>query len=126
MDYVRYCLASNLRLRRSILQSVSGRASPIWQISRQVLSPIWRRGEIFPYEQAILKISSALKIEPWKLFLDPQKQDMFFTRDEVFQWWKDSRERLLGLSPKQAEEKSDSSLARTKPRLKIDKLCSAF
>ncbi len=33
---------------------------------------------------------------------------MFFTRDEVFQWLEDSRERLLGLSPKQAEEKSDS------------------
>lgn len=107
MDYVRYCLASNLRLRRSILQMSQEELAHLANLSPGFIANL-ETGRNFPSSKAILKISSALKIEPWKLFLDPQKQDMFFTRDEVFQWLEDSRERLLGLSPKQAEEKSDS------------------
>jgi len=48
----------------------------------------------------------ALKIEPWKLFLDPQKQDMFFTRDEVFQWWKDSVNDCWGFLPNRPKRRA--------------------
>ncbi|SLM17527.1 hypothetical protein SPIRO4BDMA_40096 [uncultured spirochete] len=107
MDYVRYCLASNLRLRRSILQMSQEELAHLANLSPGFIANL-ETGRNFPSSKAILKISSALKIEPWKLFLDPQKQDMFFTRDEVFQWLEDSRERLLGLSPKQDEQNDES------------------
>jgi transcriptional regulator with XRE-family HTH domain len=103
MDYVRYCLASNLRLRRSILQMSQEELAHLANLSPGFIANI-ETGRNFPSSKAILKISSALKIEPWKLFLDPQKQDMFFTRDEVFQWLEDSRQRLLGFSPMLNEE----------------------
>lgn len=63
-------------------------------------------GRNFPSSKAILKISAALKVEPWKLFLDPQKQDAFFTREEIFQWFEDSRKRLLGY-PQFQEERQE-------------------
>ncbi len=107
MDYVRYCLASNLRLRRSILQMSQEDLAHLANLSPGFIANL-ETGRNFPSSKAILKISSALKIEPWKLFLDPQKQDMFFTRDEVFQWLEDSRDRLLGLSPKQDEHNGES------------------
>jgi transcriptional regulator with XRE-family HTH domain len=103
MDYVRYCLASNLRMRRSILQMSQEELAHLANLSPGFIANL-ETGRNFPSSKAILKLSSALKIEPWKLFLDPQKQDMFFTRDEVFQWLEDSRQRLLGLPPKPSEE----------------------
>ncbi len=105
MDYVRYCLASNLRMRRSILQMSQEELAHLANLSPGFIANL-ETGRNFPSSKAILKLSSALKIEPWKLFLDPQKQDMFFTRDEVFQWLEDSRQRLLGLPPKPSEEEA--------------------
>jgi transcriptional regulator with XRE-family HTH domain len=72
--------------------------------SRAELSPGFvanlETGRNFPSSKAILKIATALKIEPWKLFVDPQKQDLFFSRDEVVQWLEDSRKRLFGNQPR--------------------------
>jgi len=95
MDYVRYCFASNLRLRRVILQMSQEELAHLANLSPGFIANI-ETGRNFPSSKGILKISSALKVEPWKLFLDPQKQDMFFTRDEVSHWLEDSRKRLFG------------------------------
>ncbi|MFZ5861054.1 MAG: helix-turn-helix domain-containing protein [Spirochaetota bacterium] len=103
MDYVRYCLASNLRLRRAILQMSQEELAQRADLSPGFIANI-ETGRNFPSSKAILKISAALKIEPWKLFLDPQKQDLFFTRDEIFQWFEDSRKRLFGYPQNPEEE----------------------
>ena len=108
MDYIRYCLASNLRLRRAILQMSQEELAQRADMSPGFIANI-ETGRNFPSSKAILKISAALKIEPWKLFLDPQKQDMFFTRDEIFQWFEDSRKRLFGYLPDMEKEQKEES-----------------
>ena len=108
MDYVRYCLASNLRLKRTILQMSQDELAHLANLSPGFIANL-ETGRNFPSSKAILKISSALKIEPWKLFLDPQKQDMFFTRDEVYQWLEDSRQRLLGFPATLDEQEKGSN-----------------
>lgn len=68
-------------------------------------------GRNFPSSNAILKIASAMKVDPWKLFVDPQKQELFFSRDEVDQWLADSRKRLLGQDPIDGHSIYNDSLA---------------
>jgi transcriptional regulator with XRE-family HTH domain len=56
-------------------------------------------GRNFPSSLVILKIASALKVDPYKLFVDPLKKDLFFTREEVEEWLRDSQRRLFGYGP---------------------------
>jgi len=103
MDYVRYCLSSNLRVRRAILGISQEELARRANLSSGFIANL-ETGRNFPSSKAILKIASAMKMEPWKLFIDPQKQEMYFSRDEVFQWLEDSRKRLLGEDPTENRE----------------------
>ncbi len=104
MDYVRYCLSSNLRVRRAILGISQEELARRANLSSGFIANL-ETGRNFPSSKAILKIASAMKMEPWKLFIDPQKQEIYFSREEVFQWLEDSRKRLLGEDPTENRER---------------------
>ncbi len=77
MDYVRYCLSSNLRVRRAILGISQEELARRANLSSGFIANL-ETGRNFPSSKAILKIASAMKMEPWKLFIDPQKQEIYF------------------------------------------------
>lgn len=103
MDYVRYCFSYNLKIRRSALQMSQEQLARLAGVSPGFIANI-ETGRNFPSSLVILKIASALKVDPYKLFVDPLKKDLFFTREEVEQWLKDSQRRLFGYGPSQEKE----------------------
>lgn len=115
MDYVRYCLSSNLRVRRAILGISQEELARRANLSSGFIANL-ETGRNFPSSKAILKIASAMKIDPWKLLVDPQKEEVYYSRDEVDQWLEDSRKRLLG------EEPLDRRRKRNSPRQSSDDL----
>ncbi len=114
MDYVRYCLAHNLRVRRSTLQMSQEELARQAGVSPGFIANI-ETGRNFPSSLVILKIAAALRVDPFKLFIDPSKQDLLFTREEVEQWLRDSQRRLFGYGPSEPSSEKPNNPRESEP-----------
>lgn len=94
MDYIRYCLSNNLRQRRITLQISQEDLAHRSGVSPGFIANL-ETGRNFPSSEILLRIASVLQIEPYKLLMDPERQDVVYTQEEILQWIKESAAHLL-------------------------------
>lgn len=82
MDYIRQCFSANLKIRRAILRLSQEDLADRAEVSAGYIANI-ETGRNFPSTAVFLRLSGALGVEPWKLLLDPQKDEIAYTKEEV-------------------------------------------
>ncbi|MCE5257353.1 MAG: helix-turn-helix domain-containing protein [Spirochaetaceae bacterium] len=98
MDYVRACLSSNLKIRRAMMGISQEDLAELAGISSGYIANI-ETGRSFPSTKVLLKLSQAFKIEHWKLLVDPQKDEIAYTKEEISQIFDQAKSYVLGELP---------------------------
>ncbi|MCE1206362.1 MAG: helix-turn-helix domain-containing protein [Spirochaetia bacterium] len=107
MDYVRECFVLNLKIRRKIMRMSQENLAEAAEVSSGYIANI-ETGRNFPSTQVILKLAKALNVDHWNLFVDPRKEDIGFSKDEVFSIIDNFKNYLMGELPKRYPSKVDS------------------
>jgi len=82
MNYVQECLAMNLRTRRAVMNLSQEALAEQADLSPGFIANL-ETGRSWPSARSLLKLSMALKIEPSKLLVDPQKDEIGYTKEEL-------------------------------------------
>jgi len=98
MDYIRECFATNLKIRRGIMRISQEDLAELSGVSAGYIANI-ETGRNFPSTRIWLKLSQALHIEHWKLLLDPSKDEIAYTKDELSVIFDRAKHYILGDLP---------------------------
>lgn len=98
MDYVRRCFATNLKNRRAMLRISQEELAEMSGISPGHIANM-ETGRSFPSSQYLLRLSEALKVDHWKLLMDPMKTEFPYSRDELSQIFDRAKEYIMGELP---------------------------
>ncbi|HEY9054677.1 MAG TPA: helix-turn-helix transcriptional regulator [Rectinemataceae bacterium] len=95
MDYVRECFSANLKLRRAALGISQETLAELSGLSPGYIANL-ETGRSFPSTPVLLKIAGALKVEHWRLLVDPRKEEISYTRSELTVLWDRAKDLILG------------------------------
>lgn len=98
MDYVRACLSANLKIRRAMMGISQEELAERAGISPGYVANI-ETGRSFPSTKVLLRLSAAFGVEHWKLLMDPQKDEIAYTKDEISQIFDRAKSYVLGELP---------------------------
>jgi transcriptional regulator with XRE-family HTH domain len=87
-----------MKLRRAILRISQEDLAIQSGVSTGYIANI-ETGRNFPSSEVIMKLCTAMKIEPWKLFIDPQKQEFGYSKNEISQIFDMAKSFILGELP---------------------------
>ena len=98
MDYIRACLASNLKIRRAMLGISQEELAEKAGISPGYVANI-ETGRSFPSTTVLLRLSAAFNVEHWKLLMDPQNDEINYSKEEISRIFDRAKEYVLGELP---------------------------
>lgn len=98
MDYIRDCLATNLRIRRAIMKLSQEDLAELAGLSAGFIANL-ETGRSWPSPESLHKLSVALKVDHWKLMVDPKKDDIGYSRDELSMLWDKAKSDFFGGLP---------------------------
>jgi transcriptional regulator with XRE-family HTH domain len=90
MNYIQECLALNLKNRRAYLGLTQEKLAEIADLSSGYIAGM-ETGKGWPSAESLAKLSRALKVDHWKLLVDPRKDEVGLTREEfamIMDKWK--------------------------------------
>ena len=87
-----------MKIRRAILRMSQEDLAAQADVSAGYIANL-ETGRNFPSSEVIMKICSAMKIDPWKLFTDPQKQEFGYSKSEISQIFDLAKSYVLGELP---------------------------
>ena len=99
MDYVRQCLAANLKTRRAIMRISQEDLADLSGLSAGYIANL-ETGRSYPSSKSLLKLGQALKVGHWKLLEDPKNNETLYTREEMLMFWERAKADMLGDVPK--------------------------
>lgn len=82
MEYIRDCLATNLKIRRAVMRLSQENLAELADLSAGFIANM-ETGRSWPSPETLFKLSKALKVDHWKLLVDPKKEDIGYTREEL-------------------------------------------
>jgi len=82
MDYIRECLATNLKIRRAVMRLSQEGLAELADLSPGFIANI-ETGRNWPSSDTVLRLSKALNIHHSKLFVDPKSDEIGYTREEL-------------------------------------------
>jgi len=95
MDYVRECLAANLKTRRAIMRISQENLADLSGLSAGYIANL-ETGRSYPSSLSLFKLSQALKVGHWKLLEDPKINEISYTREEISMFWDRAKADMLG------------------------------
>jgi transcriptional regulator with XRE-family HTH domain len=95
MDYVRECLAANLKTRRAIMRISQENLADMAGLSPGFIANL-ETGRSYPSSTSLFKLSQALKVGHWKLLEDPRINEISYTREEVSMFLDRAKADMLG------------------------------
>lgn len=98
MDYVRECLAANLKTRRAIMRISQEALADLSGLSAGFIANL-ETGRSYPSSISLFKLSQALKVGHWKLLEDPKNNEVLYTREEMLMFWERAKADMLGDLP---------------------------
>jgi transcriptional regulator with XRE-family HTH domain len=98
MDYIRQCFSSNLKIRRTIMRLSQEDLAELSGVSAGYIANL-ETGRSFPSTRVLLKLSKAFRVEHWKLLMDPEKDEIAYTRDELSVIFDRAKSYILGDLP---------------------------
>jgi transcriptional regulator with XRE-family HTH domain len=98
MDYVRECLSANLKLRRAMMDLSQADLAELSGLSPGYIANL-ETGRNYASSDSLLRLSQALKVEHWRLLVDPRKDEMSYTRTELSMILDKARDYILGELP---------------------------
>ncbi|MCX7027787.1 MAG: helix-turn-helix transcriptional regulator [Spirochaetes bacterium] len=98
MDYVRECLSVNLKLRRAMMGLSQEGLAELSGLSAGYIANL-ETGRNYPSSGSLLKLSQALKVEHWRLLVDPEKDEIAYTRNELSMIFEKAKDLILGDLP---------------------------
>lgn len=90
MNYIQECLALNLKNRRAYLGLTQEGLADLADLSSGFIANM-ETGKGWPSAESLSKLSQALKVDHWKLLVDPRKDEVGLTREEfamIMDKWK--------------------------------------
>jgi len=90
MNYIQECLALNLKNRRAYLRLTQEGLAELTDLSPGFIANM-ETGRGWPSAESLSKLSQALKVDHWKLLVDPRKDEVGLTREEfamIMDKWK--------------------------------------
>jgi transcriptional regulator with XRE-family HTH domain len=98
MDYVRECLSANLKLRRAAMGLSQEGLAELSGLSAGYIANL-ETGRNYPSSDSLLKLSQALRVEHWRLLVDPTKDETAYTRSELAMIFDKAKDYILGDLP---------------------------
>lgn len=95
MDYVRECLSANLKLRRAMLGLSQEGLAELSDLSPGYIANL-ETGRNYPSSDSLLKLAKALNVEHWRLLVDPRKDEIPYTKNELAMLLDKARDYILG------------------------------
>lgn len=98
MDYIRECFSTNLKIRRAMMRISQEELADLSGVSAGYIANI-ETGRSFPSTTVLLKLSRALNVEHWKLLVDPRKDEIAYSKEEISQIFDRAKSYVLGELP---------------------------
>jgi transcriptional regulator with XRE-family HTH domain len=98
MDYIRQCFSTNLKIRRAIMRLSQEDLAELSRVSAGYIANL-ETGRSFPSTKVLLKLSKAFRVEHWKLLMDPEKDEIAYTREELSMIFDRAKSYILGDLP---------------------------
>jgi transcriptional regulator with XRE-family HTH domain len=81
MDYIRDCLATNLKIRRAFMNLSQEELAELAGLSSGFIANM-ETGRSWPSSETLFKLSKALKVDHWNLLVDPKKNEIGYSKEE--------------------------------------------
>jgi len=98
MDYIRECLAANLKIRRAVMRLSQEELAELTGLSSGFIANM-ETGRSWPSSETLFKLSAALGVDHWKLLVDPKKQGVAYTKEELSMLLDRAKSYILGDLP---------------------------
>ena len=98
MDYIQECFTINLRRRRAFMRISQEELAELSGVSAGYIANL-ETGRSFPSPKIWLKISKALNVDYVKLVMDPSRDEISYTKEEMAAWIDQWKSMILGEGP---------------------------
>jgi len=98
MDYIRECLATNLKIRRAVMRLSQEELAELTGLSSGFIANM-ETGRSWPSSETLFKLSAALGVDHWKLLVDPKKEGVAYTKEELSMLLDRAKSYILGDLP---------------------------
>lgn len=98
MDYIRECLATNMKIRRAVMRLSQEELAELTGLSSGFIANM-ETGRSWPSSESLHKLSAALGVDHWKLLVDPKKDSVAYTREELSMLLDRAKSYVLGDLP---------------------------
>lgn len=98
MDYIRDCLAMNLKIRRAVMRISQEKLAELTGLSSGFIANM-ETGRSWPSSESLFKLSAALGVDHWKLLVDPKKDEVAYTKEELSMLLDRAKSYILGDLP---------------------------